>query len=131
MSFSDNNWLVCCKEPSLLSVKLPHHTSPPFFECISMCYGDFHVILIYPKWASPLPILLVQSNHSTIVRNFHLNLQLYSYICCNFILISNFPVQTRIHKRSHKQKQPSHENKLKHFITFHYVSELPSWMFSV
>ena len=102
----------------------------PFFWH-SKCYGDFHVILIYLKWASPLPILLVRSNHSTIVRNFHLNLQLYSYIYCNFILISNFPVQTRIHKRSHKQKQPSHENKLKHFITFHYVSELPSWMFSV
>ena len=63
----------------------------PFFWH-SKCYGDFHVLLIYPKWASPLPILLVRSNHSTIVRNFHLNLQLYSYIYCNFILISNVPV---------------------------------------
>ena len=33
---------------------------------------------------------LINSSHSTVVGNFHLNLQLYLYMYYNFILLYNF-----------------------------------------
>ena len=47
----------------------------------------------------------------------------------NFLLLFAFPIQTSKHKRSHRQKQPSLENKRKHLIGVYYVSELLSLMF--
>ena len=81
------------------------------FKHWQFCGWRWWILLI---WRVQWQVLLwVHSSHSIIVGNFHLNLQLCLYMYYNF----------------YKQKQPSHENKCKHFIVYtilHYTKYLES-----